>query len=120
MLTVGQELWYVPADARDRGRSCTVRVRSIGRKWAQVDGWLGQINIETWFVDGGGYSSPGRCWLNREAWEAEQRRLAAWDELRGITSAFAIPDVSEAKIREAIACLKANADQQSGGRNAGD
>jgi hypothetical protein len=82
MLTVGQELWYAPADRRYLGGACAVRVLKVGRKWADVDHHIGRVDAESLWVDGGKYSSPGRCWLSKETWEAEEARRSAWDQLR--------------------------------------
>ena len=111
MLTVGQELYYVPADRRYLHQAKTVQVKKVGRKWAEVDAWLGRVNIETLFVDGGGYASPGRCWLDKEAWEAEERRRQAWAELREIANSYRVPDISEDAIRGVIRVLSANITQ---------
>jgi hypothetical protein len=80
MLTVGQELWYVPADRRYLGGACAVRVLKVGRKWAEVSSNLGRIDAQSLWVDGGKYSSPGRCWLSKEAWEAAEALNSAWSE----------------------------------------
>lgn len=101
-LTVGQELWYVPEDRRFVGQAHAVRITKIGRKWAEVGRGLGRVNIETLWVDGGNYSSPGRCWLSREAWEAETIRQEAWSRLKEVVGRmWAAPDnISEADIRQ--------------------
>lgn len=78
MLQVGQELWYVPADSRHHDRSHAVTVVKVGRKWAHLNSYYGKIDIETLWLDGGKYSSPGRCWASKEAWEAEQHRHRVW------------------------------------------
>lgn len=78
MLEVGQELWYVPADSRYVDRSKFVKVTKLGRKWVALDHEGYRIDPETLWVDGGQYSSPGRCWPSKEAWEVEVRRARAW------------------------------------------
>lgn len=83
-LTVGQKLWYVPRDSREVSQSREVTVTKIGRKWAEIDmgwgrGW--RIDLDDWTVDGGNYSSPGRCHISREAWKAETERRRLWDGL---------------------------------------
>jgi hypothetical protein len=75
-LTVGQTLWYVPRELRFQKPS-EVTVQKIGRKWAQVDYRL-RIDVQTLIADGGDYSSPGRCYLSREEYEAELARRDAW------------------------------------------
>lgn len=78
-LFVGQELYFVPSDSRNK--PYWVTVNKIGSKWAQVSTTL-RINIETLWADGGKYISPGRCWFSVEAHEAEVRRVGAWRELQ--------------------------------------
>lgn len=82
-LEVGQKLWYVrtsygtlPIEGRE------VTITKIGHKWAALDRGTHRIDIKTLWVDGAGFASPGRCWLNREAWEANERILNAWNALR--------------------------------------
>jgi len=81
-LSVGQTLWFVPSHSWN-GQPCSVTVQRIGRRWAYITGGSGndRIDIETLALDGRGYSSPGRCWRWRGAWEHEEKRRAAWREL---------------------------------------
>lgn len=83
MLTVGQELWYVPSDARQHSQAQAVRVTKVGRKWADLEPpYLGRVNIETLWLDGGGYASPGRCWLSVDEYEATVARERLWRDFR--------------------------------------
>lgn len=80
-LTVGQKLWLVPQ--RGYGVPREVTVAKIGRKWATLDGWReSRIDKETLWMDGGVYTSPGRCYLSREEWEESQRLSGAWGVLK--------------------------------------
>lgn len=108
-LKVGQELWFVPSNSR-RDKPEAVTIEKIGRKWAHI-GSAGRVNLETLVVDGGVHSSPGRCWLNREAWEAETRRQDAWRRLRSaIDRQWQAPDgLSLEQIEQATAILSARA-----------
>jgi hypothetical protein len=103
-LTVGQVLWFVPSHIRDKPEAVTVL--KIGRKWAHI-GKHGRVNRETLFVDGGTFASPGRCWLSKEAWEAEVRRQEAWQRLRkDIDRQWQAPDgLSLEQIEQAIEIL---------------
>lgn len=80
MLQVGQELWFVHRERRS-GAPFTTKVTKIGRKWAQLDSHY-RIDVATMVADGGQYTSPGRCWISREEWEAEVARNEAWWKLR--------------------------------------
>jgi hypothetical protein len=80
MLTVGQKLYFVGAHRYNAGGKDVV-VKKVGRKWATLqDGE--RIDLQTLHMDGGGYTSPGTCWLSRELYEAEMARVDAWDVLR--------------------------------------
>lgn len=110
-LLAGQELWLVPS-ARYLGDPSLVTVGKVGRKWAEVkdgkfDSVIGRINVETLFLDGDGYTSAGRCWLNRADWEAETSRQSAWEGLRrSIDRTYdAPPHVSHDSIKQIIALL---------------
>lgn len=106
MLIVGQELWFSPEDRRGGAKGYPVRVIQVGRKWAKLDG-SGRVNMETMWIDGEGYSSPGRCWLSQEAWLAEEARQKAWSDLRKIVDRkYQAPDdISEQNIKSAIGLI---------------
>lgn len=78
-LTVGQKLWFVPADWYRKRQGYEVTVLKIGRKWVQISHHL-RIDIKTMWVDGKGYASPGRCWLSEAEWWSEQCRQLAWSQ----------------------------------------
>jgi hypothetical protein len=104
-LKVGQVLWFVPNEIR-RNKPEAVTVEKIGRKWAHI-GNGARADLDTLVVDGGVYTSPGRCWLHKEAWEAETRRQDAWLRLRqGIERHRKAPDgLSLEQIERAAAVL---------------
>ena len=105
-LAVGQELWFVHRERRS-GVPHAVTVTKVGRKWASISEWGIRIDIETMVADGGGLSSPGRCWLSREAWEQEEERQKAWGRLREFFNRrWSAPDgISIDAIRQATALL---------------
>jgi hypothetical protein len=83
----GQKLLFVEktVDGWRQGavpREYEVEVASVGRKWATLKGRYGRLNIITGEMDGEGYSAPGRFYLSREHYEAEQRADRAWDAFR--------------------------------------
>lgn len=104
-LQVGQKLWFVPRDSR-RGEPYEVTVEKIGRKWAQI-GRRGQVDVVTMSVDGGNYLSPGQCYENRAAYEAERALQAAWCDFRKkVDRSWAPPDgATMDAIRAASAAL---------------
>jgi hypothetical protein len=77
MLKVGQKLWLVYHERR-RGEPCEVEVVKVGRKWATLNRNRGRIDIETLHLDGGHYSSAGRCYLFKEQYESERDLSIAW------------------------------------------
>jgi hypothetical protein len=80
MLTVGQQLWFVPSQRRC-GSAEYVTVEKIGRKWATISNGY-RIDLETLTADGGQYMSPGACWTTKEEWEAATERHQAWFNFR--------------------------------------
>lgn len=116
MMTVGQKLYFVPRDRRV-GSPRTVEVIHIGRKWATLNGenatnngsftWtFGRCDKVTGIVDGKGYSSPGTCWVSREAYESDNLRLAAWEWLRASLQARARPPRPDVTIDDIHAAAK--------------
>ena len=80
-LKVGDTLFHVPNHYYGReAPGAEVTITKVGRKWAHVGvGWgAGKVHIETLCVDGGGYSSPGRCYLSSGHYEAHMALDSAW------------------------------------------
>lgn len=103
-LVVGQKLWFVPYSRRDAEREVTVE--KVGRKWATTERGL-RLDLVTLVADAGGFTSPGRAYLDRAAYEAEVERQKAWQTLVcQLRHSFATPrDVSIEAIREAARLL---------------
>lgn len=80
-LTVGQELFLVLNGSHLSGGK-PVTVTAVGRKRAEIDDGRHRINIRTLYVDGNGYSSPGRCYLSEQEWKDNVLRQDAWASLR--------------------------------------
>lgn len=103
-LNVGDVLWFVPTNGRPRN----VIVTKVGRKWAQVGAHVGRIAIESWYMDGGQFTSPGRCHESEQEWreneEADRAWLALCQSLQ-LTSRVA-HDLSIETIREAADLLR--------------
>ena len=77
-LEVGQKLWVVWSS---KHRSpCSVEVEKVGRKWAEIPNGY-RINLETLYIDGRGYTSPGRCYLSKKQYEQEKAVDEAWWDL---------------------------------------
>ena len=117
---VGQEL-YLPAWSLSKGAGSIVRIASMGRKWAKLEGWdeRYRANIQTGEIEG-----PGRSWPDLFASEAayrahkyeqEQRRRAGelWGDLRRKLGWNAPPGVTESDIRAAASLLKIDLPKES-------
>jgi hypothetical protein len=78
-FTVGQKLWFVPSDTR-WNKAYEVEIKTIGRKWLTLKNDR-RVDKETLRVDGGNYSSLGRCYLSQEEYEKETALIDAWREL---------------------------------------
>lgn len=88
-LEVGQKLWYVPNSSRDNQQEVTIQ--SIGRKWAKA-GYVGNVDINTLEVDGGKYSSPGKCYLSQKEYDNYVLIRSAWAELARKIPMYSLPE----------------------------
>lgn len=89
-LTVGQQLYYVPSQRR--AEPGFVTVTKVGRKWAEI-GPNRRVNMETMALDGGGYSSPGTCYLSKEEHDAEVELRDTWARFRELMDGcYGVPD----------------------------
>lgn len=109
-MKVGDKLWYRAYDARSDaarlGREVTVNW--IGRKWAAIDHGE-RVDIKSMAVDGGQYSSPGRCYLSEAHYIAETARACTWHRLAQAVYRGRVPDhVTEAAINKAAELLGIN------------
>lgn len=91
-----------------------VTVTKVGRKWASITKeWngrpydAGRFNKETGLLDGGGYSSPGRVYDDREAYDRQVRVEALWREFnRAVRDQYGVPNgVGEIEILKAADAL---------------
>lgn len=99
-LKVGQELVYVPSDSRRPIQRVTIE--KIGRKWATLSKHYGRIDLATLQVDGGDYSSPGRCWVSEEAHTQFVAATKEWREFCQLIWGYSPPaSLTADKIREA-------------------
>lgn len=107
-LYVGQQLWCELSERRGGDRFVTIT--KLGNKWATLEGHRPyRIDLETLWIDGQGYTSPGRCWLDKEARETERVTDEAWKSLLpqfGGYSANRPPHVTLTIIEQIAALLK--------------
>lgn len=78
MFKVGQKLWFVSSHRHQQDYEATVL--KVGRVWAHLDYRLRCDSSGK--VDGGAYSSPGHCYVSREAYQLKKTRQEAWDKFR--------------------------------------
>lgn len=76
-LAVGDTVWLVCNDGR-RGDPQEHVVSKVGRKWIYIDRCRYRFDVDTWRVDGGGYSSPATIYESKEAWEKKESLENAW------------------------------------------
>lgn len=105
-LQIGQELWFVHRERRS-GAPFATTVTKVGRKWAELACHY-RIDLSTLIADGGNYTSPGRCYLRKEDWEAQVRLETAWDALRVIVNRNYSPPagLSQEAIEEIICKIR--------------
>jgi hypothetical protein len=90
--TVGQTLFFVPSYSRDAHLAREVTVTKVGRMWSELSNGY-RIGNEDWIADGGGYSSPGRCYASREEYEHELARQQYWESIvRSISDTWRCPE----------------------------
>ncbi|MFO0236419.1 MAG: hypothetical protein ACK53Z_00225 [Betaproteobacteria bacterium] len=102
---VGQELYWEWSEySHKKNTGEMVKITKIGRRWLELSNGY-RADAATLYADGGKYSSPGRCFLNREAREAERARDAAWTALRNRMQYQAPDKVSAEDIAHATRLL---------------
>lgn len=109
-IHVGQQLYWVPSQPYAYSKGMTT-VTKVGRKWAELDNRY-RIDIRTMVADGGGYSSPGRCYQSQEEHERIVEEQRTWSTFRDkIANKYRCPDgITTEKIREAAKVLGINLD----------
>ena len=76
-LAVGDTVWLVWNDRR-RGAPRDAVVSKVARKWVYINECRYRFDVDTWRVDGGGYSSPATIYESKETWEKEVSLENAW------------------------------------------
>jgi hypothetical protein len=80
MYQIGQTVCVVET-LRHEPRVRDATIVKLGRKWAVLSDKCGRFDILTGDLDGGTYSSRGRVYPSREAYEQEQALFKEWSKL---------------------------------------
>jgi hypothetical protein len=101
-FTVGQSLWWVSSQRHYLGnRGVIVLVEKVGRRWITLSNGH-RIDVNSWYADGGKYTSPGRIYVSQEDYENTTRTQIAWDAFKKrIDRAYKVPtSMTSQKIAE--------------------
>ncbi len=107
-MKVGDKLWHVVNDRR-YFNEYEVTVTKVGRVWAELNNDPKfRVNIESMYIDGRGYTSPGACYYSKENYEEEKNRGEAWKAFRKELEYIWSPQnhLSLAQIQGLIAVVK--------------
>jgi hypothetical protein len=102
---VGDKLWWVGSDNKRTQREVTIE--KVGRVWLTLSNHH-RVDKVTFVAFAGGYSSPGTCWLSKEAYEHCARLERSWGALRrAVSNTWNVPDdVTLEDIKAAAMYLK--------------
>lgn len=78
-MKVGQRLYYVGRHKHER--PSWVTIEKVGSRWAYLSNRK-RIDIDTFYADGGNYSSPGRCYWSQDEYERGLHECLVWSELQ--------------------------------------
>jgi hypothetical protein len=102
---VGDKLWWVGSDNKRTQREVTVE--KVGRVWLTLSN-NHRVDKVTFKADAGSWTSPGTCWLSKEAYEHCARLEQSWGALRrAVDNKWHMPDnVTLEDIKAAAMYLK--------------
>lgn len=101
-MKVGDTVYVVlDENSRTKGLSGVVRV---GRKWIYLSIGL-RMEKSTMLLDGGGCSTPGRCYMTEQDYLDEVSRHSLWSKLRSGLTRTAPSSVSNDDIKAAMKLL---------------
>jgi hypothetical protein len=102
---VGDKLWWVSSDNKRTQREVTIE--KVGRAWLTLSN-RHRVDKVTLKADAGEWTSPGTCWLSKEAYEHRARLEQSWGVLRrAVSNTWNVPDdVTLEDIKAAAMYLK--------------
>lgn len=88
-INVGDRFYRVRPNHNRDATTDWIIVTKVGRKWAEFvseerpeSEWFGgRFNMETFAIDGGGFTSPGRIYRTVDDYTAATRANALWGQL---------------------------------------
>lgn len=84
-LTVDQKLWCVVTFRHGRylktPEQCEVKVLKVGRKFADLSNGE-RLVLATMTLDGGQYSSPGKCYESKDVYDKTEGARLVWNQLK--------------------------------------
>lgn len=114
-IETGTKLWFVPENTRRGGDPRELTVAKVGRVWLTTEDPLRRVTRvhgESLLADGGGYTSPGRCYRSREDYEAWLETWRTWCDLRHkVDRKLSMPEgLSAQRVRLALGLLRMGGD----------
>jgi hypothetical protein len=102
---VGDKLWWVSNGNIPAQKEVTIE--KVGRVWLTLSN-RHRVDKVTFKADVAGYTSPGTCWLSKEAYEHCARLAKSWSLLRSaVSNRWNVPDdVTLEDIKAAAMYLK--------------
>lgn len=82
------------------GQQRLLTVEKVGNRWLTLSNDY-RVDKDTLEVDGGSYSSPGRCWLSQQEYEDAVAVRTAWNSLGEQMRVFQPAGLTLEKIEEA-------------------
>lgn len=66
---IGQQLYFVPNPFANDKQKRLLTIEKVGNRWLTLSNGY-RADKDTLEADGGNYSSPGRCWLSQQEYDA--------------------------------------------------
>lgn len=111
---VGQQLWFVRAYGSEKG--CLVTITKVGHKYLTLDHGNPYYRLDptTLIADGRGYNSPGRAYLNEQAYIDECEHMEAVTKLKRVVQSFSnrFSHLSTKQLNDIIKQLQGESDGQ--------
>lgn len=102
---VGMEVFVVYSNPVKK--KVTETIKKIGRKWVEFGEFKERFDKDTWFIDGGNYSSPGTVYPSEQYYLEELELIDEWKKLVSLFSYYSVPNgMTVEKIKEIMKLLE--------------